>query len=58
MHVTFLGHLWNIQGISYIQDSGNIIWEYSPEFHGGPFPNIPRIYHGNIPRIFREHIFP
>ena len=27
----------------------NIIWELSP--------NIPRIYHGNVSRIFHKHIF-
>ena len=35
----------------------NIIWEYSPEFHREPFPNIPEIYHGNVSRISHEHIF-
>ena len=27
---------------------GTLFWEYSPEFHREPFPNIPGIYHGNI----------
>ena len=42
---------------SYIQYSLNIIWEYSPEFHSELFPNIPGIYHWNVPRIFHEYIF-
>ena len=36
---------------------GTLFWEYSPEFHRELFPNIPGIYHGNVPRIFHEHIF-
>ena len=27
------------------------------EFHRERFPNIPRIYHWNVLRIFHEHIF-
>ena len=41
---------------SYIQYSRSIIWEYSPEFHSELFPNILGLYHGNVPRIFHEHI--
>ena len=51
----------DIHGISrqysYIQYSRNIISEYSPEFHRQLFPNIPRIYRGNVPPIFYEQIF-
>ena len=36
---------------------GTLFWEYSPEFHREPFPNIPGMYHGNIRRIFHKHIF-
>ena len=36
---------------------GTLFWEYSTEFHRELFPNIPGIYHGNVPRIFHEHIF-
>ena len=36
---------------------GTLFWEYSLEFHREPLANIQRIYHGNVPRIFREHIF-
>ena len=36
---------------------GTLFWEYSPEFHWELFPNIQGIYHGNITRIFHEHIF-
>ena len=57
MHVTFVGYLWNIGEYSYIQYSRNIIWGYSPEFYRELFPNIPGIYHGNVPRIFHENIF-
>ena len=56
--------IFNIPGTfpreySYIQYSRNIpfLKEYCPEFCREPFPNIPGIYHGNVPRIFREHIF-
>ena len=31
-----------------------MIWEYSPEFHRELFPNILRIYHGNVPQILHE----
>ena len=41
--------IFNILGIFF--------WEYSPEFHIELFPNIPGIYHGNVPQIFQEHIF-
>ena len=49
-----------------MEHSGNIpissiprtlLWEYSPKFYSEFFQNIPGIYHGNVPRIFREHIF-
>ena len=40
MDVTLAGYLWNNQGI----------------FLREIFPNILGIYHGNVPRIFREHI--
>ena len=46
----------NIRRI-FMEHLGNIIWEYSPEFHGEPFSNIPGIYHGNVSRISYEHIF-
>ena len=36
---------------------GTFLREYSPEFHSERFRNIPGIYHGNVPRIFHEHIF-
>ena len=35
---------------------GTLFWEFSPEFHRELFPNIPGIYHGNVPRIVLEHI--
>ena len=46
-----------IRGYSYIQYSQKIFSEYSPEFHWEYFPNILGISHGNVPRIFHEHIF-
>ena len=42
---------------SYIQYSRNIIWEYFREVHKELFPNIPGMHHGNVQRIFHEHIF-
>ena len=54
MDVTLVGYSWNNQGISYIQYSRNIIWEYSPEFQRELFQNILGIHHWNVPRIFHE----
>ena len=36
---------------------GTLFREYSLEFHTELFPNILGISHGNVPRIFHEHIF-
>ena len=52
--LTFLDIYRTIREYSYIQYFQNIIWEYSPEFHRELFPNILRIYHGNVPRILHE----
>ena len=71
MHVTFVGYSWNIQGIfrhsifpkhspqniRIFNIPGISLREYSPEFQRERFPNIPGIYHGNVPRIFQEHTF-
>ena len=56
MHVTFVGYSWNIQGIFLY----SIFLEHYLGIFPGirePFPNIPGIYYGNVPRIFHEHIF-
>ena len=50
----FMEHSGNI---SIFNIPGTSFWEYSPEFHRQPFPNIPGIYDGNVPRIFHEHVF-
>ena len=36
---------------------GTLFLVYSPELHRELSPNIPEIYHGNVPRIFHEHLF-
>ena len=43
--------------ISIFNIPGALLWGYPPEFQGELFLNIPGIYHGNVPRIFHEHIF-
>ena len=35
---------------------GKLFWEYFPDFHMELSPNTPGIYHGNVPRIFHEHL--
>ena len=42
---------------SYIQYSWNMPQGIFPGISRERFPNIPGIYHGNVPRIFQEHIF-
>ena len=54
MHVTFVGYLWNNQGIFLYSIFPERYLEYSPEFHRDLFPNTLGIYHGNVPRIFHE----